>query len=286
METLTRRIREEIYDGLINDHIVNINDLIDNSGNANITFLVLLIDYYNFLKIRRHDGDLKKEDEALLRLIEKSNDLNEVLQYFIHDNYFIRQAIAINYSFSSSSNIEKQNFMYSLYLEDNKNILEDSLLYKLDRLSYMPSQTVKELIKNYDEYLENDKFIIDSDVRAMEEILYSLSILNADFPNIYKKIMLECIHDFYKLDTYRISHNSSNHISKNHLYHFLIRFLTDDKIVEYSKKNKKFTKTVMDMYLYCKYVLSSDDYEEIIKKSENKLSKKLRKKLDNNKKED
>lgn len=286
METLTRRIREEIYDGLINDHIVNINDLIDNSGNANITFLVLLIDYYNFLKVRRHDGDLKKEDEVLLRLIEKSNDLNEVLQYFTHDNYFIRQAIAINYSFNSSSNIEKQNFMYSLYLEDNKNILEDSLLYKLDRLSYMPSQTVKELIKNYDEYLENDKFIIDSDVRAMEEILYSLSILNVDFPNIYKKIMLECIHDFYKLDKYRISHNSSNHISKNYLYHFLIRFLTDDKIVEYSKKNKKFTKTVMDMYLYCKYVLSSDDYDEIIKRSENKLSKKLRKKLDNNKKED
>lgn len=272
METVIKKIRDEIYDEFINTNSI----FLDKTNN--LSLLVLMFDYYNFLHILKEKNNLNDCDKAFLAIVDSAT-FEEIFNLFTSDFYFTLQSIYSNYSFNQLTTIEKQNFMYQLHFTTESNALTNHPLYKLDMLSYFPSGKLEDLTKNFKEYLDNYNENFD----IIEKVIYNLDILHELDDNKYKNILLEIIYEYYKLDKSRL-HQSKKIEIKNRLYHCLIKILSDDKIIKYSTSNKKKYSEILGLYFVSKTILTNQEYQERISSIESKIPKKLIKKF-NNKKE-
>lgn len=276
METLTKKIREEIYNDLVNNHSANLND-----KSSNIKLLVLMFDYYNSLCVRKRNNHIMEEDIIFLNSL-KSNSIEEVLTIFKSNDYYILQALSENYNFGEYTTMQKQNYMHFIHYNPEKNILTNNLLYMIDVLGYQANGKLEEVVKNYCEFARRG--YQDRD-RLINEILFNLEIIKEETPKDYKTMMLEIIHEFYKLDKYRLAHSKEKALN-NRFYHLLIRILSDNAIMGFCEISPKFVNTVVELYFYSKNIIPEDFYKKIVDETENKLSKRLVKKLNNTKKED
>lgn len=114
METLTKKIREEIYNDLVNNHSANLND-----KSSNIKLLVLMFDYYNGLCVRKRNNHIMEEDIIFLNSL-KSNSIEEVLTIFKSNDYYILQALSENYNFGEYTTMQKQNYMHFIHYNPEK----------------------------------------------------------------------------------------------------------------------------------------------------------------------
>lgn len=282
MKTITKRIREDIYTSLVSNNqvengYINFNDL---SEDINANLLVLMFDYYNLLYVRQKIGDINRYDIYFLKFLE-SCSFEDLFSIFKSNKYYISKALASNYIFNTSTLLEQQNLMYELHFCSDKNILTNNLLYMTDILNYMPSSNINNMVECCREYIIQNFPNFDGRIDA---ILFNLEALrNLDYDK-YKDVILEILHDFYKLDKYRLSQEKHLEI-KNRLYHLLIKYASNDKIVSISTKNKKMMYDIVDLYLSNKVFIPNYKYSEIINESEKNMSQKLIKKFNSNKKE-
>lgn len=278
METITKKIRKEIYNSLIDNDFVDFENL---SESFNMNLLVLMFDYYNFLCFRQLNGEINEYDLQFLMIL-KSNSFENLFKTFKHNDYYILKALENNYVFNNLSILEQHNFMYDVHFSGYKNTITNNPLYISDMLGYMPFDKLEDIESSYREYFEICNKYNEND--SVEEVALNLDALrNMDYIK-YKEIMIKIIHNFYKLDKYRLK-ETKNAKLKNHVYHFLIKYLSDDNIVKFSNKNVKFSNEVLNLYFTCRTVFPNVVYEQIIRESEKDMPKKLIKKFNNNKKE-
>lgn len=275
METITKKIREKIYNELIDNHYISL-DVQKNS----IIFLVLMFDYYNSLSNRQRVGDINSWDMQFINTLESSS-FEDIFKFFKFSPYFIGQSLKDNYNFNNLTIIEKQNLMYDLHFNSEKNNITNNYLYISDMLSYMPFDNLSDLENGFHECTKTPYFEFNN---YIDELLFNLDSLKEINYDKYKGIKLEIIHSFYKLDKYRLKESKNIEI-KNRLYHFLIEHLSNDHILKLSEKNFNFEQEVFKLYFSSKETLPKVIYEQIITESEKDMSKKLIKKFNNNKKE-
>ncbi len=269
MDTVIKKIREEIY----NEHSFTLDQ------NKNMTMLVLMFDYYNFLCIRKQTIDITDFDKKFLSLLQTAS-FEEIFHLFKSDLYYACQALYDNYFFNILTSIEKQNLMYQLHFDNDSNALTNNALYKIDMISYWPSGKLEDMIKNYAEYVNN--YSLDSS-DIIEKIIFNLDILKKLDYDKYKNILLEIIYDYYKLDKVRIQ--QSNHFEiKNRMYHYLIKTLSDKNIIKYITNRENKLHEIVSLYFTSKFTMSNQAYQKTISEAESKMSKRLIKKF-NNKKE-
>lgn len=274
METITKKIREKIYNELINNHYISLD-----IKNNNIVLLALMFDYYNALYCRQKSGDINGWDMQFIKMLESSSFSN-LFKLFKSNSYFIEQSLKDNYVFNSLTTIEKQNLMYELHFNSEKNNITNNYLYILDMLGYMPFDNLSDLETGFHEVVIK----LNNLDTYMEELLFNLDSLKEINYDKYKEIKLEIIYSFYKLDKYRLKVTKNKEI-KNRLYHFLIEHLSNDNIIKFSEKNSNFEYEVFKLYFSSKEFFPKFTYNQIITESEKDMPKKLIKKFNNNKKE-
>lgn len=274
MDTLTKQIREQIYNELIDNHYVNFNI------NDNMFFIVLMFDYYNFLYLRQAIGDINGWDIQFIQLLELFT-FEELLEFFKNNSYFIKQSLCDNYKFNNLTNIEKQNLMYDLHFNNEKNVITNNYFYISDMLGYFPCDKLIDLEKNFHEFIKINNLDINS---SIDQLLINLEALKKIDYDKYKEIKLEIIYSFYKIEKYKLK-ETKNIKTKDRIYHFLIKNLSDNKILQYSEKHSDFEYSVLMSHFSTKEIVGPIIYNQIISESEKDMSKKLIKKFNNNKKE-
>lgn len=279
MQWITDITRKNICDVINNSPMLLISAMkIFSSGDKNINFEILLIDYYNTLMVRKNMQTLDADDLKLLELI--NNNKVEDLKFLINNLNFIRNSFIATVNFETLAMLDKHQITRISYQEKEDNDLTNRPLYKLNFLANNLSYDEYELIKYYKEYIGiNGDNLINHD--SARDIIFNhlQEIKENDFEN-YKLIVTSALAAYYKFGQYILSKNRKEIDTTDKIFLRRIRVLKLEDLLTLTKYDNEFLNHIITQYLYFE-TLPKDVIDEAEACCSKKLSKKMKRKIEN-----
>lgn len=274
MELITDIIRRDIC-VKINSNIFFsiIHQQLFYSEKGRLNFELLLVDYYNTLMVKKSVTDLTEKDITILNLI--NNKEVKDLTFLLKDFDFVKDLLSSSMGFNNLTRLNRQEIIRLASMEKEDNALTKGVLYKINCMANLPSYKPEDLLDYYKEYINTYGTDFINHDNGADMITNHILYLKEKDLEQYTNNVLTAIPSSYKLSKF-----TNNGGIRNKLFMKKLELLNIKSILEKTKKDPNFLYSIISRYLYYETLPKSliEDVEFYLDK---KLSKKMKRKLDN-----